>query len=203
MRRGGGVRYFIYFYEVAVLRNLTLLASVRDSAAPHRVQEALVEELSQGAVYPDAEDRQVRRADLGQVVHKLILFCVLFSPCPVVVWRCPSLGLPYVRWSWFMCSSRMQNVRGETAARGSHGKVEVGAMVYATRILASSQSCRIEQWTRHSLLRTRSRAQLPNDCPPLYHAPKQIDRSPPGFLLLPSSAGASVYSNVVSHSILF
>ena len=102
-----------------------------------------------------------------------------------------------------MCSSRMQNVRGETAVRGSHGKVEVGAMVYATIILASSQSCRIEQWTRHSLLRTRSRAQLPNDCPPLYHAPKQIDRSPPGFFLLPSSAGASVYSNVVSHSILF
>ena len=57
-----------------------------------------------------------------------------------------------------MCSSRMQNVRGETAVRGSHGKVEVGAMVYATIILASSQSCRIEQWTRHSLLRTRSRA---------------------------------------------
>lgn len=80
MRRGGGVRHFIYFYEVAVLRNLTLLASVRGSAAPHRVQEALVEELGQGAVYPDAEDRQVRRADLGQVVHKLIfLLCVVFA----------------------------------------------------------------------------------------------------------------------------
>lgn len=50
---------------------------------PHRVQEALVEKLRQGALDAHPEDREVRRTDLRLVIHQLrpsagIAVCVAF-----------------------------------------------------------------------------------------------------------------------------